>query len=125
MEHHQNDQTLKADAGKYRPTLVPPQIIEDIAEVREYGVKKYGSEDAWKEVSLRCYKDALCRHLIEYLKDPQSVDEESGIKHYKHVACNLAFICDLEKEIDDITSKASEVDDFLDLFIEAALHAFS
>ena len=31
------DQTAKADAGKARLSLVPTQIIWDIAEVREYG----------------------------------------------------------------------------------------
>ena len=25
-------------------------------------------------------------------------DAESGIEHYKHMACNMAFICELMKE---------------------------
>ena len=33
-------QRAKADAGKIRPSLVPVQIIRDIAEVREYGNRK-------------------------------------------------------------------------------------
>ena len=37
-----NDQTIKADAGKPRLTLVPQQIIYDIAKVREYGLAKQG-----------------------------------------------------------------------------------
>lgn len=36
------DQTVKADAGKIRPTLVFPSLIRAIAAVREYGVRKYG-----------------------------------------------------------------------------------
>ena len=36
-----DNQTAKADAGKPKLTLVPRQIIYDIAEVREYGNKKY------------------------------------------------------------------------------------
>lgn len=112
-----NEQDYKHDAGKYRPTLVPPQIIQDIAEVREYGIKKYGSEDAWKNVSLGRYKDALCRHLIEYLKDPESIDEESGIPHYKHIACNMAFICELENAIQECTQKV-DPDTFIDIVIK-------
>lgn len=96
-----NDQTAKADAGKIRPTLVPTQLIRDVAEVREYGNNKYGSSKNWKQVEIERYRDALCRHLLAYLDDPKSVDEESGILHYKHMACNIAFICALEREQED------------------------
>lgn len=92
------DQTAKADAGKIRPTLVPTQLIRDVAEVREYGNRKYHDPDNWKQVEIQRYRDALCRHLLAYIDDPKSVDEESGIPHYKHMACNMAFICALEKE---------------------------
>lgn len=37
---------------------------------------------------------------MAYLADPKGVDEESGIEHYKHLACNLAFICEMEKDND-------------------------
>lgn len=91
------DQTIKADAGKRRLSLVPTQINYDIAEVREYGINKYGDTDSWLRVEIERYKDAAYRHWLAYLADPDSVDEESGIKHYKHWACNAAFICELEK----------------------------
>lgn len=91
-----NDQTAKSDAGKIRPTLVPTQLIRDVAEVREYGNKKYKDPDNWKQVEVQRYRDALCRHLLAYIDDPKSVDEESGIPHYKHMATNMAFICALE-----------------------------
>ena len=35
------DQTAKRDAGKPRPTLVPPKIIWAITKTREFGCKKY------------------------------------------------------------------------------------
>lgn len=92
------NQTAKADAGKLDLTLVPLQIIEDVAEVREYGNRKYGDPDNWKTVDIQRYRAALFRHLLAYLRDPEGVDEESGISHYKHMACNMAFICEMEKE---------------------------
>ena len=94
-----NDQTAKADAGKPKLTLVPRQIIYDIAEVREYGNNKYpeGGPDNWKKVSAERYRDAAYRHWLAYLEDPESVDEESGIKHLKHLACNVAFLCEFDK----------------------------
>ena len=92
-----NNQTAKADAGKPRLTLVPRQIIYDIAEVREYGNKKYGNPENWREVEVERYRDAAFRHFIAYLNNPQGVDSESGIKHLKHLACNIAFLCELER----------------------------
>lgn len=94
----------KDTKGKAKITLAPMQILKDIAEVREYGVKKYGSVDSWKEVPIEDYRDALLRHIIEYIKDPSGVDKESGIKHYKHITCNMAFICEMESKDNDPTS---------------------
>lgn len=93
-----NDQSVKADAGKIQPTLVPRELIEDVAEVREYGVKKYGKRDNWKDVEIQRYRDAAYRHWLAYVEDPDSIDEESGIPHYKHWACNCAFICHMERK---------------------------
>lgn len=92
------NQTIKADAGKPKLTLVPRQIIYDIAEVREYGNKKYGNPETWHDVELERYRDAAFRHFMAYLEDPQGVDAESGIEHLKHLACNIAFLCELELE---------------------------
>lgn len=85
----------KADAGKLQLRLVPTQIIRDIAEVRMYGNRKYGSPDNWKQVEMERYIDALYRHFLSFIDDPYSVDDESGIQHYKHMACNMAFICEM------------------------------
>lgn len=93
-----NNQQAKADAGKPKLSLVPSQIIYDIAEVREYGNRKYGDPDNWKTVEKERYRDAAYRHFLAYLKDPDGVDEESGIKHLKHLACNIAFLCEMEDE---------------------------
>ena len=32
---------------------------------------------------------------LEFVRDLNSVDAESGIAHYKHMACNMAFICEM------------------------------
>ena len=94
------DQTIKADAGKPKLSLVPTEIIRDIARIREYGNNKYpeGGPDNWKQVEPDRYRDALFRHLLAYLEDPASKDEESNLPHLWHLACNVAFLCELEKE---------------------------
>lgn len=91
------DQNAKADAGKLRLTLVPRQIIRDIAAVREFAVNgKYKAPDNWKQVEACRYRDAAFRHFLAYLDDPESVDEESGLKHLAHLATNIAFLCEME-----------------------------
>lgn len=104
------DQQAKADDGKLELDLVPTQIVRDIAQVRMYGNKKYGSPDNWKQVELRRYVNAMLRHTLAFVEDYRSVDEESGIEHYKHMACNMAFICEIlkgrvkQEELDKIDS---------------------
>ena len=90
------DQAIKSDAGKPRVSLVPSQIIRDIARVREYGIKKYADPDNWKRVEVERYRDAMYRHLLEYIDDPHGNDVESGLPHLWHLACNVAFLCELE-----------------------------
>ena len=101
-------QEAKRDAGKPRLTLVPMQIIWDIAKVREFGVEKYVDPDNWKRVSVARYRDALLRHTLRYIQDPHGVDEESGLPHLWHICTNCAFLCELEKlnrEVERIEGK--------------------
>lgn len=94
-----SDQTAKADAGKARLTLVPRQIIWDIAAIREFGNSKYHDPENWRQVEPERYRDAAYRHFMAYLDDPQSVDEESHLSHLWHLACNIAFLCEMEKDV--------------------------
>lgn len=94
-----NDQTIKADAGKARLSLVPMRILYDIAEVREYGCNKYGDPNNWKRVEFERYVDAMLRHTLAFVRDPFGVDEESGIEHYKHAECNWSFIAEMMQEM--------------------------
>lgn len=96
-----NKQEAKADAGKPQLTLVPRAILPAIARVREYGTKKYGDPENWRQVDKQRYRDAAFRHLLSYLDDPTGNDEESGLPHLWHVACNVAFLCELEDIGDD------------------------
>ena len=91
-----NDQTVKRDAEKIRPTLVPTRAIEAIAMVRGYGVEKYKDPNNYKQVEPERFRDALYRHLLLYLNEPKGLDKESGYPHIWHILCNAAFLTDLE-----------------------------
>lgn len=87
---------MKSDEGKIRPTLVPVSLVRSVARVREFGTRKYGDPENWRKVEPQRYRDALCRHLLSYIEDPESKDEESGLPHLWHLACNAAFLIELE-----------------------------
>lgn len=91
------DYTAKSDKGKLQLTLVPREIIKNIASVRMYGNEKYGDPENWRTVEVERYRNALFRHLLKYLDDPKGLDEESGLPHLWHIACNVAFLCEMEK----------------------------
>lgn len=85
----------KADAGKPRPTLVPVSLIEAVAAVRMYGTDKYRDPENWRQVEPQRYRDALYRHWLAYLKG-ERCDQESGLPHLWHLACNAAFLIEME-----------------------------
>lgn len=89
-------QEYKCDAGKTRLSLVLPSLIEAVGQVRTYGTNKYGDPDSWRRVEAWRYRDAMLRHLVAYLRDPASIDDESGLYHLWHAACNIMFLIDLE-----------------------------
>lgn len=93
------NQERKSDDGKPKCRLVPSEIVRCIARVREYGLKKYGSAESWKDVEVERYQNAMYRHLLSYIENPTGTDEESGLPHLWHIACNVAFLCELQKEV--------------------------
>lgn len=72
-----NDQNAKADAGKLQLSLVDTDAIKTIATLEKHD------------------QDERSRHTLEFVRKLDSVDSESGIAHYKHMACNMAFICEM------------------------------
>lgn len=88
----------KHDDGKIKPSLVPTEIIRDIARVRMFGVEKYHDPDNWHRVERKRYVDALLRHILKYIDDARAIDDESGFPHLWHIACNVAFLCEMQDE---------------------------
>jgi len=86
-----NDEFTKADDGKLRYGLIPPEFLKGIAEVLTMGSLKY-SDNNWKNVDDESrYVDALYRHL-EAWRSGEINDPESGLPHLAHVATNVAFL---------------------------------
>ena len=94
------EEDAKADADKPRPTLVPVSLINAVTAIREYGTAKYGDSENWRRVEPQRYRDALYRHWLAYLGGEQN-DAESGYPHLWHLACNAAFLIEMESAAND------------------------
>lgn len=91
----------KFDQGKPRPTLVPVSMIDAVTAIREHGCKKYKDPDNWRTVEPQRYRDAAYRHWLAYLKG-ETADPESGYPHLWHLACNIAFLIEMEGQHGDV-----------------------
>ena len=81
-------ETIKTEAYKKCIEKVK-NIITEI-----YNKHIFGSNDLTDEE-----KDAvLMRHICKWLKDPHGKDEDSGLPHLWHIACNVAFLLELDKD---------------------------
>jgi hypothetical protein len=85
----------KHDAGKYEPSLVYPTFIKAIAEVRRFGIEKYGDSENWRGVEMQRYLDAALRHIHAYAEG-EELDEQSELPHLAHAACDLMFMLEYE-----------------------------
>ena len=112
------DQKAKADVGKARLSIGPFKYIGAVTRVREYGNAKYGDPENWRNVEVERYRDALFRHLLLYLEDPHGVDAESGLPHIWHVACNVAFLCEMEDEHFDMNRILADLKRNIEIFME-------
>ena len=85
---------VKKDDGKPQLNLVPLELLEPIARVREFAVEKYGINgiEAWREISDDRLLAALLRHTVEYQKDYDGIDAESGLPTAYHIAINGVFL---------------------------------
>ena len=92
---------LKHDGGKPRLALVLPEIIEAVGAVMTHGAEKYG-EGNYRKVEPARYRDALMRHICKWLKNPHGIDDDSGLPHLWHMACNVAFLLELDKPETDM-----------------------
>lgn len=86
----------KETDGKLDYTLIPLELLHQVAKVREYGNKKYRGADTWMHVPRGEYVKAIFRHLVSYLCGVQR-DQETGLHHMAHIACNCAFILEIDE----------------------------
>lgn len=91
----------KEDKGKLQMSIVPPEIITAIAEVRRYGLTKYADPENWQRLNPSMLHEALLRHCVALWTDWTATDPESGLPHLWHLATNAAFLCWFYKNMEE------------------------
>ena len=84
--------STKFDGDKPQMDLVPLSSAYAVAQVLTFGAKKY-SANGWKDVpdARNRYTAAMLRHLTQ-VQDGEEFDEDSGLPHADHIACNAMFL---------------------------------
>lgn len=69
----------------------PTLLIEDTARVLDFGQRKYSANNWRKGGKWSTVLDCAFRHLNKIARG-ETHDDESGLHHYAHVGCNIAFL---------------------------------
>lgn len=103
----------KHDNGKPMVGLVSWVFLRGLAGVLTFGAKKYAAHNWRKGFVLSRPFDALQRHLWDFWNG-EDLDQESGLHHLDHAACELMFLRELwekRKDLDDRYKPEGEKDE--------------
>ena len=87
--------------GKEDMTAAPIEALLDIQPIVEFGKEKYGYRD-WAslgEEGKRHLLSSSIRHLCKSME--AELDEDSGLPHINHAACNLLMLIALKRKEND------------------------
>ena len=107
-------------------SAISPKFTLGMAEVLAFGAEKYG-RDNWKQCSkdqMHLYWDAFERHVNAYKRGEEN-DQETGMSHISHAACNLMFIQELDsmfiKDYSNVGGSTKSADSLISEFSEKSL----
>ena len=87
---------VKADQAKARMDLLPPKVLEGVAQVLAFGAKKYAAWNWVKAPAYGRYFAAAQRHLAAW-QAGEDLDPETGLPHLHHALCSLMFLAELQR----------------------------
>ena len=83
--------THQAKKSKTNLNQVDPDFIEKLAEIFDYGDKKYNNK-SWKEYKdINLLASALLRHIDKF-RIGELIDKESGLEHLMHAGANIMML---------------------------------
>ncbi len=121
-------------AAKPRPDLIPGSAMLAMGSVMAYGWNKHG-DCTWKnegteQADPRTHIASASRHLAEYLDNPKTTEEGSGLSVLWHAASQLAIAIDCESRAALTARPEPDPVIYLDMdgvivdFVGGALRAF-
>lgn len=87
QEESMKDSGTKNDEGKPRMDLLPMDALLEIAKTLTFGAKQYGDRNWEKGIDIQRLRAAELRHDAAH-EMGQEFDEESGLPHKAHKACD-------------------------------------
>tara|TARA_R110000764_G_scaffold103484_1_gene189120 strand:+ start:101 stop:583 length:483 start_codon:yes stop_codon:yes gene_type:complete len=82
---------VKSDENKSRYDLLPPELLEETAQVLTFGAQKYTDNNWATGASWSRYFSAMMRHMWAWWRGEDN-DPETGYSHLAHAACCLGFL---------------------------------
>lgn len=96
QEQNLKGQGKRFNEGKNRLDLVPTSLIEEVGKVLTFGANKYGANNYKSGMQWSKCIASLKRHLVAF-ENGIDYDEESGLLHLSHLACNVTFLLEYYK----------------------------
>lgn len=82
---------IKFDENKLRFDLVPPEALQEIISVLNYGATKYAARNWENGIKYGRIFAALMRHMWTWWSGEEK-DQESGLSHLAHAGCCIFFL---------------------------------
>lgn len=86
----------KADTGKAPYHLLAPEMLDGVAQVLDFGARKYAPRNWELGMSWSRPFSALMRHMWAWWRG-EDKDPETGMSHLWHAACCIMFLMAYEQ----------------------------
>jgi len=86
----------KDDQGKLRTDLLPPDVLEAMAQILTDGADRYGDRNWEQGMKWSRPYGALLRHILSWWQG-EDTDPDSGRPHLWHALCCVSFLVAYEQ----------------------------
>lgn len=97
----------KFDQDKLPWHLMPPDAVEQIVAVLEFGARKYGDRNWEQGMAWSRPFSALMRHMWAWWRG-ENTDPETGLSHLAHAGCCILFLLAYEKRSVGVDNRPGE-----------------
>jgi hypothetical protein len=82
---------LRHNQDKDRWDLLPLDAVEQVVKVLTAGARKYAEHNWERGMKFGICQASMMRHIVKSSRG-EKFDEESGLPHMAHAACNALFL---------------------------------